>query len=361
MHILFTMRVFVLLKKNIISLSFVLFALFLVLFSNSNLTACKNGLALWANSVIPSLFPFLVAAQLLSYTNVVNFLSMRLNFIMRPLFNVPGCGAFPFIMGLISGYPVGAKIVSDLYANGEITKNEAERLLCFTNNSGPLFIISTVGASMYGNTSLGYILLFTHMVASILVGTLLGVLSRVKSGKDNNILLDSARSSHQSDRIDSLKSHKTVGLSNVGEILGDSILSGIKTILMIGGFVTLFSVIISILKRTKILITIAGIISYLLHVDSDLVLGLLTGIIEFTNGLSIISNIHLKNISINLILSSFLLGFGGISVTLQVLSIISKNRLSGRKYLYGKILHALIASLLTFIVLQIPLFNFDLF
>ncbi len=345
-----------LLKKNIISLSFVLFALFLVLFSNSNLTACKNGLALWANSVIPSLFPFLVAAQLLSYTNVVDFLSMRLNFIMKPLFNVPGCGAFPFIMGLISGYPVGAKIVSDLYANGEITKNEAERLLCFTNNSGPLFIISTVGSSMYGNTSLGYILLFTHIASSILVGAFLGILSRVKSGRTNNISLHSNKSLHQSNK----NIHKDVKLSNLGEILGDSILSGIKTILMIGGFVTLFSVIISILKRTKILITIAGIISHLLHVDSDLVLGLLTGIIEFTNGLSIISNIHLKSISINLILSSFLLGFGGISVTLQVLSIISKNKLSGRKYLYGKILHGLLAAMLTFVVLQIPIFNFDL-
>ena len=63
---------------------------------------------------------------------------------MRPLFNVPGEGAFAFLMGLISGYPVGAKIVTDLKDNNLCTTEEAERMLCFTNNSGPLFIIGTV-------------------------------------------------------------------------------------------------------------------------------------------------------------------------------------------------------------------------
>ena len=60
---------------------------------------------------------------------------------MRPLFNVPGEGAFPLIMGIISGYPVGAKIVTNFRKNGTVTKEEGERLITFTNNSGPLFII----------------------------------------------------------------------------------------------------------------------------------------------------------------------------------------------------------------------------
>lgn len=63
---------------------------------------------------------------------------------MRPLFNVPGEGAFPFIMGIISGYPIGAKIVSDFKDNNICTPIECERLLAFTNNSGPLFIVGTV-------------------------------------------------------------------------------------------------------------------------------------------------------------------------------------------------------------------------
>ncbi len=63
---------------------------------------------------------------------------------MKPIFNVPGIGAYAFIMGIISGYPVGAKIVTEFRKNGECSKAEAERLLAFTNNSGPLFIIGTV-------------------------------------------------------------------------------------------------------------------------------------------------------------------------------------------------------------------------
>ena len=63
---------------------------------------------------------------------------------MRPLFNVPGESAYAFIMGLISGYPVGAKIVTDLRKTNLCSKDEGERMLCFTNNSGPLFIIGTV-------------------------------------------------------------------------------------------------------------------------------------------------------------------------------------------------------------------------
>ncbi len=61
---------------------------------------------------------------------------------MRPIFNVPGEGAFPFIiMGIISGYPVGAKIVTKLRENNTCSKEESERLLAFTNNSGPLLLL----------------------------------------------------------------------------------------------------------------------------------------------------------------------------------------------------------------------------
>lgn len=63
---------------------------------------------------------------------------------MRPIFNVPGESAYAFVLGLISGYPMGAKIVTDLRNNNNCTKDEGERMLCFTNNSGPLFIIGTV-------------------------------------------------------------------------------------------------------------------------------------------------------------------------------------------------------------------------
>ena len=131
-------------RKNAISIIFVLFTIFLVIFSKSILTAAKSGLILWANNVVPSLLPFFIATNLLSHTNVIKYVSKACNKFMRPIFNVPGECAYAFILGLISGYPVGAKIVTDLKDNNLCTTEEAERMLCFTNNSGPLFIIGTV-------------------------------------------------------------------------------------------------------------------------------------------------------------------------------------------------------------------------
>ena len=128
-------------KRNLIPTLFCLFTICLVIFSKSNLSATKSGLLLWANQVVPSLFPFFIATELLSYTTVVTKIGKCLDPIMRPIFNVPGCGAYAFLMGIISGYPVGAKIVSNFRSQGLCSKEEAERLVAFTNNSGPLFIL----------------------------------------------------------------------------------------------------------------------------------------------------------------------------------------------------------------------------
>ena len=135
-----------------------MFILFLLVFSKNNLVAAKSGLSLWANSVLPSLLPFFIATELLGYTNVVPMCGKLLNRFMRPIFNVPGEGAFALLMGIISGYPVGAKIVANLKENKLCNKVEAERLIAFTNNSGPLFIVGTVGIGLFYNSSIGLIL-----------------------------------------------------------------------------------------------------------------------------------------------------------------------------------------------------------
>ena len=131
-------------KRNILPSLLVAFTICLVLFSKENLSATKNGLLLWANSVVPALLPFFIATELLGHTNVVSYICKFLNKFMKPIFNVPGIGAYAFVMGIISGYPVGAKIACNFRENNICSKEECERLLSFTNNSGPLFIIGTV-------------------------------------------------------------------------------------------------------------------------------------------------------------------------------------------------------------------------
>ena len=105
------------LRRNFFPLLFIGFTFCLLIFSKNNLPAVKSGLSLWANSVIPSLFPFFVATELLMHTNIISLLGKVLNRYMKPIFNIRGEGAFAFIMGIISGYPIGAKIASNFRIN----------------------------------------------------------------------------------------------------------------------------------------------------------------------------------------------------------------------------------------------------
>ncbi len=349
-------------KRNILPAIFVLIAIFLVVFSRSNLDATKQGLELWAYTVVPSLFPFFVITNLLSQTKVVNIIGKILDKLMRPFFNVPGIGGFAFVMGLISGYPVGAKVVSDFRHQNLVTKDEGERLLAFTNNSGPLFIISSVGIGMFGDTKTGILLLCTHILACITVGIILGKFSK-KSDNEFRTNMNN-RLNKKNEIKENNSDSKTVTLKNLGEVLSISINNSISTILLIGGFVVIFSVIISILNKTHTLDLLSNLLKPVLqmfNMDIDFAKPLLSGILELTNGVKQVSAINIKAISQNIILCAFLLGFGGFSVLLQVFSIVSKTDLSMKKYVIGKFMQGILASIYTFLALKfIPFINLDI-
>ena len=152
--------------------------------------------------------------------------------------------------------------------------------------------------------------------------------------------------------------------SNLGEVLSTAILDSSKTIIMIGGFVVIFSVIISILENSKLLNLLSIIIMPIckaFNISSSFASPIISGLIELTNGVSLIASIPNKAISVNIILSAFLLGFGGISVLLQVLSITSKSDLSIKKYIIGKLLQGIIAMTYTYILLSVfPILNLNL-
>ena len=339
------------LKQLLLPVILTVFTACLVIFSNTNLSAAKNGLVLWANSIVPSLFPFFVATELLSHTNFTYYLGKILNKFMKPIFNVRGEGSFAFIMGIISGYPIGAKIAANFRQNGICTKEECERLLSFSNNSGPLFIIGTVGVAMFGNSTIGILLLVTHLLASITVGF---IFRFWKYNVNSQVIRNNSY----------INSKDNITLSNLGGIIGTSITSSINTILLIGGFVVLFSVIISILQTSQLLDVFANCLNpifNLLHIPEKFSTGFISGILELTNGLNIICNIPEKNLSINIIMASFLLGLGGISILLQVWSTIAKTDLSIKPYILGKLLHACISAFYTFLFLQnFTFLNFNL-
>ena len=328
---------FIKLKNAIIPISIYTFTIFLILFSSDNLMAAKNGLLLWAFSVVPSLLPFFIATELLSYTNIISILGKFLNKLMRPIFNVPGEGSFALVMGIISGYPIGAKIVSNFKENGVCTKEECERLLAFTNNSGPLFIVGTIGISLFSSYSIGIKLLISHTLSALLVGFSFRFWRTSKSSSANRLINSSSNSS--------------ISFYNIGEILSLSIQNAIHSIFIIGGFVVLFSVIVSMLNSCRainIINTIFSPLFKILHIPNMYHLGIITGIIEVTNGVKLVA---IDSSSISIILCSFLLGFGGVSVLLQVLSIVSKSHLSIKPYIIGKFMQACFSAIIMYFIL----------
>lgn len=321
-------------KKNLVSIICVLFIIFLVFYSKENIVAVKDGLNLWINNVIPSLFPFFIATEILCRTNIINLLGKILEKPVNFLFNVPGESSFALIMGIISGYPSGAKIVSNLKSEGILTSEEAERLIAFTNNSGPLFILGTVGISLFNSSKIGYLLLISHIISCIIVGIIF------RNWKNINIIKRKESKSIEK---------KSVDIKDLGEILGTSIRNSIITITNIGGFIILFSVIISILNSSGFF-EITSLLFEKINIPKDLGNGIIGGIVELTNGVKNISLLSYTNINICIV--SFLIGFGGLSVLFQVYSIIAKENISVKPYFYGKILQGVLSFIITFILLN---------
>ena len=203
---------------------------------------------------------------------------------------------------------------------------------------------------MFGNSTIGLLLLVSHLLASITVGIIFRFWKL--NVKPSSITAPSYKTSNDN-----------ISMSNLGGIIGNSITNSINTILLIGGFVVLFSVIISILQNSQLLNVLTDLLSPIfafLHIPEKFATGFISGILELTNGLNIICNLPEKQLSYNIILASFLLGLGGLSVLLQVWSTIAKTDLSIKPYIIGKLLHACISAMYTFLFLKsFIIFNFD--
>ena len=130
----------------------------------------KDALVLCARSVIPSLFPFLVISSLLLSLGFGQLTAPWLAGLMEPLFRVPGAGSAALVLGLVGGYPIGARTAADLCRQGLASRREAERMLAFCNNSNPVFLISVLGAGVFGSIRTGVWLWLIHVLSALLTG-----------------------------------------------------------------------------------------------------------------------------------------------------------------------------------------------
>lgn len=326
-----------------------LLTLSLIIFPEASLHASIRGLHTWWETVFPSLLPFFITAELLISFGVVQFVGVLFEPVMRPLFNVPGVGSFAWIVGMASGYPSGAKITVLLREKREISRIEAERLVSFSNASSPLFIFGAIAVGFFHHPALGMLLAICHYVGNIFVGICMRFY-----GKDQPIASSHSKGGNLLVRAFS-KMHRTRIRDQrpLGQIIGDSVVSSIQTLLMIGGFIILFSVLTTLLNVMHIsdLFKVAVVPFFqLFHIPNDLFVPLFTGLFEITMGAELISKLTSIPLLTQLAVVSFILGFNGFAIQAQVASIIAKTDIRFYPYFFARLLHATIASGLTVLV-----------
>ena len=141
-------------------------------FPTESLQAAREGVSLCLELLVPSLFPFFVLSSLLISTGLAGLCARPLTRWMEPLFGVGGAGAAALVLGLVGGYPAGARAVAQLVERGECSREEAGRLSRFCNNCGPAFFLGAVGVGVFGSQQAGLLLLGANLLAALLVGFL---------------------------------------------------------------------------------------------------------------------------------------------------------------------------------------------
>ena len=341
-------------ERNIIviALTAVTITILIIIFSEPAFNAAFEGLEVWWEIVFPSLLPFFIIAEILMGLGVVHFLGALLEPLMRPLFKVPGVGAFAMAMGLASGYPIGAKITANLRRDNLCTKTEAERLVSFTNTADPLFMIGAVAVGMFGRSDLALIIAGSHYISSFLIGIIMRFypgenddMEKIKKDDNNDVNI------FKKAIYELIEARKNDG-RGLGELLGDSVRESINTLLMIGGFIVLFSVITKIFQVTGIINIFNTIILFVLEpfgFSESMTLPLISGIFEITNGTNIAAQARAPLIE-KLIICNIIIAWSGISVHGQVATMIKGTDINIKPYILARILQSLLAGITTIIL-----------
>ncbi len=323
----------------------------LVLYPKEMVASAREGVEMCFNVLIPSLFPFFVVSNLTVSLGLADRLGSLMSPVMEPLFNVGGPCAPALILGLIGGYPVGARTVINLYTSGKCSKAEAERLLAFCNNSGPAFILGVVGAGIFESSSLGVALYLIHMAASLLVGLVFRGYGPSRGPLGGPSGPPPAPLGRPSD-----PPHTPAGTpSGRGKIAAfvTSVSSAFTGCLGICGFVIFFTVLLRLLLLSGVMDRLSLVLGGLLELfglDGTLAPKLLTGLVELTGGVWSLRG-EAGTMTARATLAAFMLGWAGLSVHCQVISFLGETGLKVRTYLLGKLLHALLSAGLAAVVI----------
>lgn len=283
--------------------------LLLILDSRTALLGAQSAVELCISSVIPSLFPFLVLSGML--TAAINRANLR---ILRPLSRLTGIPAGTegiFITGILGGYPTGAQAVHQAWSEGQLSREEATRMLAFCSNAGPAFLFGILGTK-FTYDWIPWLLWGIHILSAIAVAVIL-------PGK----------------RYTTRKLPMTSPAT-----LMQSLKTAVSTMGYICGWIVLVRVILAILDRWVLWLF-----------PMEVRVGFY-GFLELTNGCCTADAVSAQGL--RFVLCSAMLAFGGICVAMQTASVTGK--LGIKQYLNGKTLQTIISFLLS---ATIQLFVFE--
>lgn len=290
-------------KRNILAAFTAICGLFvLIIDTQTAISGAREGIVQCINVIVPSLFPFFLVSGLFCICLQQADLSILTP--LRKLCRLPKGAESLFIIGLIGGYPVGAREISVAYESGRLSRSDAERMLGFCNNAGPSFIFGII-ASQFANSSVGIWIFLIQVCSAVITAAIL-------PGKTTDAAVENIKN------------------SNFMSVFHGSI----RAIASVCGWVILFRIVLSFLRR------------WLFWLLPDTVTVIISGLLELANGCTQLHTV--QNDGLRMIISSALLSSGGICVYLQTISV-TKNLRAGM-YFPGKIIQCCISIILSFLV-----------
>lgn len=325
-------------KDTVDLLALLLLGILLFTFPEVSSAAAQDGISLCLRLLVPSLFPFFVLSSLLISTGVVQIFVRPLSRLFSPIFGTGSAGATIFLLGMVGGYPVGARTLSQLVQRGECSREEALRLSLFCNNCGPAFFIGAAGVGVFGSKTAGFLLLTANFVSALL----LAVFLRIWRGKVPSLSSSSSSSS-------------TVSLLTV---FPDCVSAAFSSTLSICAYVILFSVLTALVDASGILPFFVETLSSLTPVGSapGLWRSFLMGLLELSTGTASLQDVAYAPAALPL--AAFLLGWGGFSVHCQSLPFWREANIPAAPYLAAKFTQGILAAFIT--VLAAPLLPLSL-
>ena len=294
----------------ILSIFWSLVVISIILQPERFISASLNGISAWAFNVLPCVLPFMIISKILLNLSPIETLSKKIFSPIGKIYGTSAMSGYCFFMSIISGYPVGSKLILDLHEKGEITTQDACKMSSFCSNSGPMFIVGSVGCMFLKDYTAGIIIFISHILSALINGL-------VYRGLTIN--------SPQTKR--SLKGEKKASF-------GDVIYSSVQASLIVGAIICLFFIVI---EWTSPFLTIFPVE----------IRGVFEGIIEITKGSMDLSNLSSKVLSISLL--SFVITFGGISTILQSMSFLKKAGVSSWLFTLQKLSQATIALVISMV------------